>query len=173
MAHLTARFNIRLTVKMQRRVALFGQLGHAVHVIANQVLHHHIGIAAAIAQRPSGHGTDMLFELVHRTAVLRPMTRVMDPWRDLVHDESLSRDEKLDPKNTDIIERIQYLGGKKYRVHALRCAQPGWHSGGVQDAVAVHIFARIETGNLARGAARGNDRHFGGEVHEPFEHGGW
>ena len=58
---------------MQRRITGASKLWHAVHVIADEVGHHHIRIALTIAKGPSGHGADVLLELVDGTAVLGPM----------------------------------------------------------------------------------------------------
>ena len=73
MAHFTTCFDVGLTIKMQRDVGLFGKVGHARHVGANQVLHDHIGVALPVAQGPACDRADVLFELVDDAAVLGPM----------------------------------------------------------------------------------------------------
>ena len=53
MAHFATRLGFGLAVEVQRGVRQCGQFRHAVHVVTDQVLHHHIGMALAIAQAAS------------------------------------------------------------------------------------------------------------------------
>ena len=87
MAHFAARFGIGFAVKMQGRVAFARQGGHAQNIIADQVFHHHIGMARPVAQGPAGDGADMLFKLIDRAAILRPMAGIMHARGDFVDDQ--------------------------------------------------------------------------------------
>ena len=155
---------------MHGGVAGLQQLRHAQHVVADQVFHHHVGIAVAVAQRQAGHGADVLFELVHRAALLRPVARVVDAGRDLVDQKAARGDEKLDPHDADIVQRIQDAGGDQDGIGALARGQPGGDGGGAQDTVAVDILAGIETGDLAVQAACGDHADLAIKGDEAFKH---
>ena len=107
-------------------------------------------MALTIAKRKTRHRADMLFELIHGTAILGPVTGVMHTWGDLVHHKPTIGHEKLDAHDPHIIKRIEDIGREKHRIHTLRGAQAGGHGGRAQDTVAMHVLAGIETGDIAR-----------------------
>ena len=84
MAHLAAWPGCAFAVKMHSDIPGLQQLGNPQHVVTDQVFHHHVAVAAAIAQRQTGHGADVLFELVDRASALRPVARIMDTRGDFV-----------------------------------------------------------------------------------------
>ncbi len=87
MAHRAAGAGLGLAIKVDRQIAFAGECGDLVDIIANQIDHFHIGMARAIAQRPTGYRADMLFKLIDRAAILGPMARIMHTRRDFVHDQ--------------------------------------------------------------------------------------
>jgi len=97
MAHFAARFDVGFAVEMERQVWVAGEAGDAVYIVADEVFHDGIVVALAVAQGPAGDGADMLFELIHRAAVLGPMAGIVDAGGDFVDDEILGCDEELDP----------------------------------------------------------------------------
>ena len=85
MTHFTARFDLGFAIKVHRGSGVFDDGTYPPHIIADQVLHHHIAVAGAIAQRPVGNRADMLLELIHNAAVLGPMARVVYSWGNFIH----------------------------------------------------------------------------------------
>lgn len=119
MAHFTARFRIRFAIKMDRHGGVLGKLGDAIHIVADEVEHLHIGVARAIPQRPADNGTNVLFELINHTAVLGPVARIVHARRDFIDHKPLRCDKEFNPHDADIIQRIQYFSGQKYGIGAL------------------------------------------------------
>ena len=70
MAHFTAGFDFGFAIEMHCRGGVFDDGTYPAHIITDQVLHHHIAVAGAIAERPVGNRADMLLELIHNAAVL-------------------------------------------------------------------------------------------------------
>ena len=71
---------------MQRGAGLRRQGFKRVKIISDQICHRDIAMPAAISQRPICDGAYMLFKLINRAAILRPMPRIMNPWRDFIDD---------------------------------------------------------------------------------------
>ena len=60
-----AGLRLALAVQVDAGVGLVGQLRPAVHFFAQEVQHLDAGMRRGGAQRPAGHGADVLFELIH------------------------------------------------------------------------------------------------------------
>src|SRR3954468_8811151 len=71
MPHLAAQARFALAIKMQG--AATRQAFPGIGLGADDVLHHRGGMAGRIAERPAGHGADMLFELGAGAGLKRPV----------------------------------------------------------------------------------------------------
>ena len=78
-------------------------------------------------------------------------------------------DEQLDAKDANIVKRVQYLGSQKHRIRTLGRGERRRDSCRVQDAVAVDVFAGIETGDGTINAAGSDDGNFAFECDESFQ----
>src|SRR5690606_27072391 len=108
MAHLAAGPCLGLAVEMQAEVALGQQSVDAVDLVADQVLHGAVAMAAGVAERQAGNGADMLLELRHRAGGLRPVSGIVDARRDFVDEQSATLEhEEFDAENADIAERFE------------------------------------------------------------------
>src|SRR5690606_25247444 len=87
MPHLAAGAGLGFAVEMRLAIPV-ESAGHHADLIADEILHDHIGHAPGIAQRPAGNGADMLLELVGKAHGLGPVARIVDPRRDLVDQKS-------------------------------------------------------------------------------------
>lgn len=105
---------------MEGGVRLTREGGDAGDVIADQVFHRDIGVAAAIAQGPARHGADVLFELVDGAAVLRPVAGVVDARGDFIDQKAARGDEQFHPHDAHVIERGQDAGGDQDGIAAQR-----------------------------------------------------
>ena len=151
-------------------MTLFQNGRNLVDIIANQVLHHHIRMPRPIAQRQAHHRANMLFKLIHRAAVLRPVTRVMHPRRNLVHQQPLGRHKQLHPHYADIIQRIQDPRRDQDRIRPLAGRQPRRDCGSRQDPVLVDILARIIGCDRPIQPPRRNHRHLVAKADKPLQH---
>ena len=90
-------------------------LGIIVDVVADEVCHGHIAMAQRMSELPARNSADVLLELRDRRAVERPVTRIMDPRRDFIDQQSravFSRHHKhLHTQHADIVQRIGDAGG--------------------------------------------------------------
>ena len=77
-----------LAVKMQARAGLRGELRPVLRLRADQVRHHHVGVARRRPERPAGDRADVVLELRDGAGVLRPMAGIVDARRDLVDEEA-------------------------------------------------------------------------------------
>ena len=88
MAHLAAGRGLGLAVEMNQRVGAPQPVGNGKDIVADQVLHHAVGMALGIAERQAGDGADMLLELADDAGGFRPVAGIVDAWRDLVGDQA-------------------------------------------------------------------------------------
>src|SRR5262245_23159569 len=72
-AHLAAWTGVVLAVEVEAGAGLGGQLQPAVRLLADQVHHLCVAVAPGGAQRPAGHGADVVLELAHRARLDGPM----------------------------------------------------------------------------------------------------
>ena len=93
MAHFTAGFDFGFAIEMHCRGGVFDDGTYPAHIITDQVLHHHIAVAGAVAERPVGNRADMLLKLIHNAAVLGPMARVVHSRGDFIDDQPLRGDK--------------------------------------------------------------------------------
>ena len=73
-AHFSARPRFALSIKMEPRASLGGDVGDRIHVIANEIGHHHVRMPDRINQGPARNSADVLFELADGAAVLGPVS---------------------------------------------------------------------------------------------------
>src|SRR5271167_2779179 len=96
----------------------------AVDVVPDQVGHGDMPIAEGLAQRPSGDGADVLFELRDRGAVQRPVPGIVHPRSNLVDQDLWStvplHHKHLDREHADIIERMSDPPRDGYRLRRQR-----------------------------------------------------
>ena len=111
----------------------------------------------------------MLLELVDSATRLCPVAGIVHAGRDLVHDQRVAGDEKLDPHHADIIELVQDFGRKQNRIGALVVGDRGGHQRRAQDAALMLVLARIEAGDRAILGARADHGNLLEELHEAFE----
>ena len=137
-----------------------GQSPGAVDICTDQIFHYNVTMPRPIPKRPLRHSADMLFELIHRTTILCPMSRIMNARCNFIYDQTLRSHEKLQPHNSYIVERVHYLGCQLNRVCALGRIEAGRKRRGVQNTVVMNVFARVKTGNVTARAARSDDRDF-------------
>src|SRR5690348_2370570 len=95
---------------MKQEVRLLEERGNLLHVVADQVLHHAIGVALRRTERQAGDCSDMLLELRYRAGGLGPMARIVDTRREFVGQKpAVLRHEELDADHADIVERFEKL----------------------------------------------------------------
>ena len=111
----------------------------------------------------------MLFELTDSAAVLRPVAGIVHARGEFVDDQVLRRDEKFNPDDADIVERVQDFRSEQDGVGSVPGLQAGGSGGATQDAVLVDVFAGIEGGDRTVEAAGGDDADFLTEGDESFE----
>src|SRR5271166_156833 len=87
MAHFTTRPNLTFAVKMQMGIGAAEKVFPAHHLRTNEITHLGPGVTPRRSKRPTTDRTDMLFELGGRGGVERPMPRIVNARRDLIHDE--------------------------------------------------------------------------------------
>src|SRR5215472_6865836 len=97
MSHLPASADFGLAVEMER-CATGRVQGPVRGFLANDVLHHRVGVTAGMAERPAGDGADVLLELADEAGIDGPMTGIMHARRDLVDQELIASDEQFDGK---------------------------------------------------------------------------
>src|SRR5690606_40164174 len=100
MAHLAAGAGRALAIEMDARVTLACEHLPLIHIIADEICHHCIGMACGAAERPAANRADMLFELADDAGIHRPVAGIMDTGRDLVHEKALSARAFRDRKST-------------------------------------------------------------------------
>src|SRR5215469_16057352 len=71
-AHLAAGANLRLAVNMESAAAR-REVEPAFRLVADDVLHHGIGMPRGIAERPTRDRSDVLLELADGTGLDRPV----------------------------------------------------------------------------------------------------
>src|ERR1051326_3109954 len=83
MTHLPSGTNFRFAIEMECAMPL-GIATPIGRFLAQNILHHRIGMAHRIAKRPAGDGADVLFELTDGAGLQRPVTGIVHARRDLV-----------------------------------------------------------------------------------------
>ena len=73
MAHLPAGANLAFPIEMQRARAARQDLP-LLCFGADEIIHHRVGVARRIAQRPTCYRTNMLLELADDAGVQRPVS---------------------------------------------------------------------------------------------------
>src|SRR6202044_1037775 len=87
MAHLAARSDLELAVKMQSEIRLGEDVAPVLSVLADQIVHFDPAAARRPAGGPAGNGADMLLELRGLRALERPMAGIMDARREMLDHE--------------------------------------------------------------------------------------
>src|ERR1700735_3285521 len=126
MAHLAARSDLELAVKMQSEIGLAEDVAPVLSVLTDQIVHFDPAATRGRAERPAGNGADMLLELRGLRALESPMAGIVDTRRDLVDDKRLmavmiTDDEHFDGQHADIIERSNHGGGNALGLGCCLC----------------------------------------------------
>ena len=87
MPHLAAGPRFGLAVEMQHEVGLGEQCRRAQDVVADQVLHHAVGMPAGSPSGRPAIGADMLLELRDGAGGFGPVAGIVDARRDLVGEQ--------------------------------------------------------------------------------------
>src|SRR3954469_25880791 len=107
MPHLAARAGLTLAVDMEMGAALCDQLGPAIDVVSDEVVHRRTAAGeASHAGRQITNRADVLLKLGRDRALYRPMAAVVNARRDFVDQRALGAREELDREHSDMSERF-------------------------------------------------------------------
>src|SRR5579872_5880091 len=176
MPHLAAGPRFELAVKMEAKPRLGENVEPGRRLFADQVAHLDRAEPRRRAERPAGYGANMLLELRGQRAVDRPMAGIVDARGEFVDDQALravmvAHDEHLDRENADIVQGLDDLARDLARRRLGRGAHHGGQTRAGEDVALVLVLAKIEGGEIAVEAARGDQRDFALEAHEAFQDG--
>src|SRR4029077_2640053 len=174
MAHLAAGRRDILAVKMQMRALLLDEARPFLRSGTDEIFHlDPRREPSRRAERPTADRPHMLGELRGLGALDRPMPRVVDARRDLVHEKRFTplrlANEHLDREDADYLQGLRRaprdLDGLLHRARV----PPRRDGGARQDMVAMLVLAKVVCRERAVGPARRDDRDLAPEGDEAFK----
>src|SRR5260370_26956421 len=106
-AHLAARLDLGFAVQMELYQRVVERLAPFLDIIAEEVLHHRVGVMLDRAEWQTAHRPYELLELARNAGVDRPMPRIMRARRDFVDEQVAGLGhEHLDPEHPYKIELL-------------------------------------------------------------------
>src|SRR5690606_18909092 len=103
MTHFSAGPCFRLAIEMDEHAGSGEPGGNVVYIVADEILHHAVRMAARIAERVAGNRADVLLELRDDAGRLSPVAGIVHAGCDFVRDESAIRQhEEFDADDADI-----------------------------------------------------------------------